>query len=61
METTKTSKSLVSRLLDGEEIVCEKCGKGTYRPFNPNFKVNHVYVCDKCGFGIHWDPVVEVE
>lgn len=61
MENLKKSKSLTSRLLDGEEVVCENCGKGIYRPFNPQFKVNHSYVCDRCGDHVHWDPVVEVE
>ena len=61
METFKTSKSLIERLLDGEEITCQICHKGIYRPFNPRFKINHSFVCDQCGSHIHWDPVVEID
>lgn len=61
METFETSKSLISRLLDGEKITCFACHKGIYRPFNPAFKINHSFVCDCCGDSIHWDPVVEIE
>lgn len=51
----------MTRILNGEQVTCEKCRKGIYRPFNPKAKVNHCYVCDHCGDGIHWDPVVIVE
>ncbi len=61
METTQKSTSLMTRILNGEQVTCEKCRKGIYRPFNPKAKVNHCYVCDHCGDGIHWDPVVIVE
>lgn len=61
MDTSKKYISLSSRLIQGEEVVCEKCGKGIYRPFNPRFKINHVYVCDNCGDSVHWDPVVDIE
>lgn len=63
METSnkQREKSLVERLLDGEEVVCLCCGKGIYRPVNPAAKINHYFVCDCCGDGVHWDPMVEVK
>ena len=54
-------KSLVERLLDGEEVVCRRCGKGIYRPLHPEAKINHAFVCDYCGSRFHWDPKVEVK
>lgn len=57
----KESKSLMSRLLKGEQVICKQCGKGVYKPFKPNAKVNHYYICDNCGAQVHWDPVVDIE
>ena len=61
METTAKSKSFLSKLLDGEDVVCDVCGKGIYRPFNPEAKINHYFTCDYCGLIYHWDPVVEIK
>ena len=61
METLASSTSLTSRLLSGEEIKCNKCKKGIYRPLNPDHKVNHWFVCDVCGNTYHWDPVIEID
>ena len=63
METSnkQREKSLVERLLEGEEVVCRHCGKGIYRPLHPEAKINHAFVCDYCGSRFHWDPKVEVK
>ena len=61
METLNSSTSLVSRLLLGEEVKCDECKKGIYRPLNPNCKINHSFVCDVCGSTYHWDPVIEID
>lgn len=56
-----TSMSLADRILTGQEVKCEKCGKGIYKPFNPKAERNHTYVCDKCGNTIHFIPDATVE
>lgn len=61
METYKKSKSLIEQLNAGEEVKCSQCKEGVYKPFNPKFKINHAFVCDKCGNHINIDPVVDIE
>lgn len=63
METTHNLTSCVGDLLDGKEVLCRKCGKGHYHPFNPKFpaKENHDFVCDNCGANIHWDPPIDID
>lgn len=61
METIPKYDFMIERLSSGEKITCKKCGKGIYRPFNPEFKDNHCYICDNCGDSYHWDPAVEVK
>lgn len=61
METTLKYDYMIERLNAGELVKCKSCGKGIYRPFNPDAKINHSYVCDNCGANVHWDPVVEVK
>ena len=55
------NKPLLSRLLSGEEVRCDECNKGIYRPLNPKCEVNHCFVCDVCGSTYHWDPVIEID
>lgn len=61
METSEKSISLVTRLLNGEQVTCTVCGKGIYEPVNPKAKINHGFICDNCGAHFSWDPVVIVE
>ena len=61
MVTTQKSVSLANRLNNGEEIRCDYCKKGIYRPKNPKAAINHCFICDYCGRTYHWDPPVFVE
>lgn len=61
METFLKYDYMIEHLNKGEEARCKKCRKGIYRPYNPKSKINHIYVCDKCGSRFQWEPAVEVE
>lgn len=61
MENTLKYDFMIERLTAGESVVCKKCGQGIYKPFNPDSKINHAYICDNCGDTVHWDPLIVVE
>ena len=61
MEITQKSVSLANRLNAGEEIKCDHCKRGIYRPLNPKAAINYYFKCDYCGQVYHWDPPVIVE
>ena len=55
MEDSKYS-DLLKRIRNGEEVPCPKCKKGIIRPFNPDYKVNHAFICDFCKKGLMITP-----
>lgn len=57
----KEAKSLIDKLINGEDVKCLKCSIGLYTPLNPYAETNHYYVCDKCKDTVHFDPVVDIE
>ena len=61
METNRNSTLFLDRLLSGEEVKCNICKKGIYKPFNPECEINHYFICNNCGSRFHWDPVVDIE
>lgn len=61
METLNNSISLSERLNNEEEVKCVECKKGYYRPINPKYKINHCFVCDKCGSRVTLEPNVVVD
>ena len=61
METSNSSILLSEKLISGEEVKCVDCKKGIYKPFNPEAKVNHCFVCDTCGSHVMIEPCVVVE
>jgi predicted RNA-binding Zn-ribbon protein involved in translation (DUF1610 family) len=54
-------KTSTAESLNEKFMVCEVCGKGILRPFKPEAKINHSYICDYCGANVHYDPLVIVE
>jgi len=54
-------KNLTRNLKRGDDVLCLKCGKGIYRPFNTTPDKAHTFICDKCGDSIHFTPSVTVE
>ena len=61
METTQKLNYTIEDLQNGKKITCSKCHKGIYKPFNPDYKVNHVFICDNCGTNIIIEPMVEIK
>jgi len=59
METSNNSTSLEN--LDSGDVECTICHKGHLKPFNPQYKVNHSFICDNCGANLHITPNVIVE
>ena len=47
------------RKVDGY-IICPKCDIGRMLPVYPSER-NTDYQCEKCGYRVHCDPVVEVK
>ncbi len=47
--------------LNEGKVECLNCHNGTYKPLNPNYKVNHSFVCDNCGDNLLIEPKVIVE
>ena len=54
-------RNLTRDLRSGKDVVCLKCGKGIYRPFNTTPDKAHSFTCDKCGDNIHFTPNITVE
>lgn len=53
--------TLLEKKLNNGEIHCESCNVGYYKPFNPKYKVNHYFICDKCGATLMVEPNVIIE
>ncbi|MCR5341950.1 MAG: hypothetical protein K6E70_01120 [Butyrivibrio sp.] len=56
-----TSESLAEKLLNSEKVICKKCGKGNYIPYNNEVKVNHYFRCPICNDMVHLEANVEVK
>lgn len=52
---------LSKALKRGDGVVCLKCGKGIYKPFNTSSEKAHSFTCDKCGDHVHFTPNITVE
>lgn len=61
METLNNSILLGEKLMNGEQVKCLECKEGVYRPLNPKYKINHCFICDKCGSNVILEPNVVVE
>ena len=55
------SISIDDRLLRDKTAKCPKCKKGYMKPEFPNHKKIYDYICEKCGYQIHFEPAVIVE
>lgn len=44
-----------------DQIQCNVCHEGIYVPFNPSYKINHGFICNKCGSRVHFEANVVVE
>ena len=44
MVNTIKTVSLAKRLNSGEEIRCDYCKKGIYKPMNPKAAINHCFM-----------------
>lgn len=53
---------LVTYLLThGQSVVCMKCGKDIYKPYNTTSELAHLFVCPECGDVAHIDPSVDID
>ena len=55
--------NLSDKLRSGEKVLCEKCGKGYYIPYNTTADKAHNFNCSNpdCNNFIHWDAVIDLE
>lgn len=53
--------SILSRLVSGEKVLCDKCNKGYLVPYNTTSDKAHIFRCTHCENFIHCDPNVVVE
>ena len=44
-----------------DNINCPHCREGIIIPFNPEFEINHAFICNNCGWSIHLEANVTVE
>lgn len=56
-----TNLTLPEEMLNKGEIKCDKCNKGFFKPFNPNYAINHSFQCDYCGERLIIEPNIEVQ
>jgi hypothetical protein len=42
-------------------VECPKCHNGKMKPLNPQYSINHCFICDNCGEKIIVEPNVIVE
>lgn len=55
--------SLLSRLRTGKKVLCEKCGKGYYIPYNTTADKAHGFYCSEknCNNFINIDVAIDIE
>ena len=55
--------SLLGKLKTGETVICSKCGKGIYVPYNTTAEKAHCFYCSnpECDSRIQWDAVIDIE
>lgn len=53
--------SLTPTSKEEDQIKCIVCHEGIYIPFNPDYEINHLFTCNKCGSHIHFEANVVVE
>lgn len=59
----KTVKSKWEQLRSGEKLICDKCGRGFFIPFNTAADKAHTFDCSnpECDNYIHCDPQIDIE
>lgn len=61
MEIMDSSILFENELLNKKKAKCPKCESGEVKPVFPGHKQIWDYACDKCGYKIHFEPMVIVE
>lgn len=61
METSSNSTLLNMKTKRSDKVICVRCGKGIYIPFNESAEINHSFKCNNCGQQVHMDPVVVID
>lgn len=48
MTKPKSFLETYNMLRNGEDVACETCDKGTYRPIGASYKYTNCFECDNC-------------
>ncbi len=54
-------KVTLERLINGERLLCPKCGKAYIEPFGTTADKAHSFYCPKCDFEAHYTPKLDIE